>query len=107
MSDSAETIERNLESKGYKHKLEQAVQKWPTPMAQGAGGSGHYQMVEKLYLDNKITYEEKMAMQAGRGGKLNPTWVEWLMGFPIGWTAVPPQETPSTPESPKRSGGAS
>lgn len=20
------------------------------------------------------------------GGKLNPTWVEWLMGFPIGWT---------------------
>ena len=21
-----------------------------------------------------------------RGGKLNPQWVEWLMGFPIGWT---------------------
>jgi hypothetical protein len=20
------------------------------------------------------------------GGSLNPTWVEWLMGFPIGWT---------------------
>lgn len=20
------------------------------------------------------------------GGKLNPTWVEWLMGFPLGWT---------------------
>jgi len=20
------------------------------------------------------------------GGKLNPTWVEWLMGFPTGWT---------------------
>ena len=20
------------------------------------------------------------------GGKLNPQWVEWLMGFPIGWT---------------------
>ena len=20
------------------------------------------------------------------GGQLNPTWVEWLMGFPIGWT---------------------
>ena len=19
-------------------------------------------------------------------GQLNPTWVEWLMGFPIGWT---------------------
>jgi DNA (cytosine-5)-methyltransferase 1 len=22
----------------------------------------------------------------GNGGKLNPTWVEWLMGFPEGWT---------------------
>jgi len=20
------------------------------------------------------------------GGKLNPTWTEWLMGFPLGWT---------------------
>lgn len=20
------------------------------------------------------------------GGKLNPTWVEWLMGWPLGWT---------------------
>jgi hypothetical protein len=20
------------------------------------------------------------------GGQLNPNWVEWLMGFPIGWT---------------------
>lgn len=22
------------------------------------------------------------------GGQLNPTWVEWLMGFPTGWTAL-------------------
>jgi hypothetical protein len=21
------------------------------------------------------------------GGSLNPTWVEWLMGWPLGWTA--------------------
>jgi hypothetical protein len=20
------------------------------------------------------------------GGQLNPMWVEWLMGFPLGWT---------------------
>jgi hypothetical protein len=66
--------------------LADAVQKWPTPMAQGAGGSGHWNMVEKMYLENQISYEEKMALQAGRGGKLNPAWVEWLMGFPIGWT---------------------
>lgn len=27
---------------------------------------------------------ETLAMQAG--GRLNPTWVEWLMGWPLGWT---------------------
>lgn len=25
-------------------------------------------------------------LQTTVGGQLNPTWVEWLMGFPIGWT---------------------
>lgn len=60
--------------------------KWPTPLAQGAGGSGHYNKVEQLYSEGTITYDEKMALQAGNGGKLNPRWVEWLMGFPDGWT---------------------
>ena len=27
------------------------------------------------------------------GGQLNPDWVEWLMGWPIGWTASAPLET--------------
>ena len=27
------------------------------------------------------------------GGKLNPMWVEWLMGFPIGWTGCDASET--------------
>lgn len=26
------------------------------------------------------------------GGKLNPDWTEWLMGWPIGWTALQPLE---------------
>ena len=25
-------------------------------------------------------------MGQGKGGQLNPEWVEWLMGFPAGWT---------------------
>ena len=28
------------------------------------------------------------------GGQLNPTWVEWLMGFPLGWTDCVVSETP-------------
>ena len=27
------------------------------------------------------------------GGSLNPTWVEWLMGWPLEWTALAPLET--------------
>jgi hypothetical protein len=27
------------------------------------------------------------------GGKLNPTWTEWLMGWPLEWTDLKPLET--------------
>jgi len=37
-------------------------------------------------------------------GALNPTWVEWLMGFPVGWTALEPSEMPSSRKSSKKSG---
>jgi len=26
----------------------------------------------------------------GSGGQLNPGWVEWLLGWPIGWTSLEP-----------------
>ena len=29
----------------------------------------------------------------GRIGPMNPNWIEWLMGFPIGWTELDPLET--------------
>lgn len=28
-------------------------------------------------------------------GPLNPEWCEWFMGFPIGWTGLPPSDEPS------------
>lgn len=31
--------------------------------------------------------------QLGAGGSLNPLWVEWLMGWPIGWTDLRPLAT--------------
>jgi len=31
----------------------------------------------------------------GRIGYLNPNWIEWLMGYPIGWTELNVSETPS------------
>jgi len=30
--------------------------------------------------------DDEKKMTAGNGGQLNPAWVEWLMGWPKGWT---------------------
>ncbi len=43
--------------------------------------------------------QQKGLAEAVGSGKLNPTWVEWLMGFPLGWTALPPSATPSSRRS--------
>lgn len=66
------------------------AQLWPTPTT-GAGlcgGSGNYQQLKALEAAGKITEEERRNMAHGNGGQLNPDWVEWLMGFPIGWTSL-------------------
>jgi hypothetical protein len=41
------------------------------------------------------------------GGKLNPTWVEWLMGWPIGWTDLKLSATDKCQSAPPRPGGGS
>ena len=62
--------------------LPNAVAMWPTPNVTGmCGGTGNWKQ-----LHNKTTPEEARKMGAGNGGKLNPQWVEWLMGYPEGWT---------------------
>jgi hypothetical protein len=40
-------------------------------------------------------------------GSLNPTWVEWLMGFPLGWTVCEALVTASSRKFRKSSGGQS
>jgi len=41
------------------------------------------------------------------GGKLNPDWVEWLMGFPIGFTASKDWETRKSRSKPQSLGDCS
>ena len=61
---------------------------WPTPRTKGmCGGSGAWDLLNK-----NTTVEEARKMGAGNGGKLNPTWVEWLMGWPLEWTDLKPLE---------------
>jgi hypothetical protein len=52
-------------------------------------------------LSDAVLFEEKkmwpipnaVAMTGETGGQLNPTWVEWLMGWPLGWTDLKRLET--------------
>ena len=66
--------------------LAEMVKKWPTPRAAMGESRNHTvyaRSTEKPQnLENKVASEDPSAV----GGKLNPMWVEWLMGFPIGWT---------------------
>jgi len=43
-------------------------------------------------------------VRSSGSGTLNPTWVEWLMGFPKGWTDLGHSETRSSRKSRKSSG---
>ena len=71
-------------ARGANHgmSLHHAVFLFPTPMASdwkgpnfGNSGSASCRGLATL-----------AAKTDGTDGGLNPTWVEWLMGFPLGWT---------------------
>jgi len=70
-----------------------AHNKWPTPVCQD---SRH---ATTRHLDPKSNHwksnlgEVVMSLEKPNiGGRLNPTWVEWLMGWPLGWTDLKPLE---------------
>lgn len=35
---------------------------------------------------------QKMRLKSGETGHLNPEWLEWFMGWPMGWTKLEPLE---------------
>ena len=75
-------------------KLITVVSQFPTPRTKGmCGGTGSYRKMKDLEAKGIITPDERKQMTAGSGGQLNPTWVEWLMGWPEGWTELKPLAT--------------
>jgi hypothetical protein len=69
--------------------LETAVKRYPTPCARDwRSGKG------KTQAERDRTAGP--SLPEAIGGQLNPMWVEWLMGFPVGWTDLQDSETPSS-----------
>jgi hypothetical protein len=77
--------------KGY--ALSAAVKLWPTPAARDwKNGKSNLHGMNARPLNEVVTLAEN-------GGSLNPNWVEWLQGYPPGWTDIstPSQTFPASP----------
>ena len=94
---------------GTRHalNLHRAVKLWPTTPTAGTGTKGRSQKWRKGKTPNPQEYvhlyptptvqdatnnggpsqslRNTPPLNAAIGGKLNPTWVAWLMGFPLEW----------------------
>jgi hypothetical protein len=81
------TVNGNYNRKGLSPTsgdgLATAVMKWPTPTAHNAKETNAPSEAKR----NEPTLASRV------GGKLNPMWTEWLMGFPLEWTDLKPLET--------------
>lgn len=63
---------------------------WPTPQASDAK---NYK-TRVRHKSNAVMLSEAIHTTSGVTGRMNPGWVEWLMGFPEGWTDLEHSETP-------------
>ena len=71
---SADSLEQAIAMTG---RPQTTLRMWPTPCSRDYKDNG--KSPAELARNSKT-----LATHAG--GKLNPVWVEWLMGFPNGWT---------------------
>ena len=84
--------ESSWKAQGRGATLTTAVLRWTTPTAHNAKETNAPSENDR----NTPT------LAAQVGGQLNPTWVEWLMGWPLGWTDLKPLETAKSPSAPQQ-----
>lgn len=61
---------------------------WPTPTVHG----NYNRKGASPNSGDGLATAVRQASPPEDGGPLNPVWVEWLMGWPMGWTAIEPLE---------------
>ena len=71
--------------------LKKRMEVWPTPQSNDAKNAvvRHRTKSLQVMLGGEIAMRNSEVI----GGHLNPTWVEWLMGWHLGWTDLKPLET--------------
>jgi hypothetical protein len=86
----------------YGAKLSDAIlyeekKKWPTPL------STEYR-ANRVKQENHHNGLTQAVLATQNGGQLNPTWVAWLMGWPLGWSNLKPLETDKSHCAPQQHG---
>jgi hypothetical protein len=67
---------------------------WPTPVKvvvlapKGADQREHWKKRRRDFYKGKSRFNPSMKLEVFCNGMPNPTWVEWLMGWPMTWTVL-------------------
>lgn len=86
-----------------KHPGCRLIHAWPTPNAGDfKAGMSNSQNRQQSSLPRTVGIVE--GVSTGKRGGLNPTFPEWLMGWPINWTALKPSATVKFPSAPPSHG---
>jgi hypothetical protein len=64
--------------------------KWPTPTKSDYKGTGQLGSKSQKHMFDRGRLPATVIESEQVSGHINPDWVEWLMGWPIGWTSVKP-----------------
>lgn len=85
----------NINPNEPRNGLPAAVKLFPTPQASDNRDRGN---LSNPSIQRRIESGKQVNLSmcvSETSGQLNPMWVEWLMGFPIGWTDLKPSEMQS------------
>jgi hypothetical protein len=66
------------------------IKKWPTPQASDNRDRGNISspsVQRRIEIGKQVSLSQSVSTESGQ---LNPMWVEWLMGWPLGWTDLQP-----------------
>jgi hypothetical protein len=83
---------------------------WPTPTTRDYKGANGFETTKRKIADGQRAHMGQLPNvvqhleQKPIGGTLNPAWVEWLMGWPIGFTDLKPLVTGRWPFVPQQHG---
>jgi len=90
--------------KGLEHDLPTHAKNWPTPQAsdnRDRGNMSNPSIQRRVAIGKQIMLSQSVDPISGQ---LNPTWVEWLMGWPLGWTDLKPLEMDKSHFAPQQLG---